>query len=226
MNKEISNHVLEIRFQPNSRFLDEKGLIASQIVINTKFDQWNISTNKVEFTRSDQTGFSAFFSFSNLGVASNTPATADDFLITAKEFVKSAWQYFKTDTIIRLGMRSTFLIETADFTNTFNAYKNKFLKLNDVELKKFDGELIDVGFPLNFINGDIFFNVMTGPMQKKQSKNFFEEKAFESGIYVDIDYFKKEVSPHIIQKHVISFIEDGMAKAKSLARQIFEWTND
>lgn len=224
MNNKLSNHILEVRFRPSPRFLDEKGHIAAHMT-NDEFNHWNISSNRIDFSSSEHPELAAFFSFSNLGVTSAPPASTADFLNTVKEYIKSAWQHFEKETIIRMGVRSKYLIEVSSITKAFNAYKNKFLKLSDDDITKFGGELVDVGFPLNFIAGDNFFNVNTGSMEKKQSEGIFGEKAFEAGIYVEVDYFRKEISPNIIVKHVISFVNDGTKKADSIANQIVEWIN-
>ncbi len=225
MSKQITNHLVEIRFKPNPRFLDNRGFIADQIVENSVFNHWIISENRIDFSSNKNLGLSAFFSFRNLGVTSNYPATKKEFLNITEEYIKSVWEHFITNSIVRIGVRSVYLIESENLTKTFNMYKSKFLKLSDNDIKKFGGELVDVGFPLNFVDGKNFFNIMTGPMEKKQSKNIFGDNAFESGIYLEVDYFKEEISPHIIQKHTIQFVQNGIKKANSIAEQITEWVN-
>lgn len=219
MSKTIVNHIFEIRIKPDARFLDKRGSVADQMT-NAKFNHWNISGNRIDFTSSDHPELTAFFSFRNLGVASRVPSTTDEFRETAEEFIKSAWQHFATSTIIRIGVRSIFLTQASDFKKSFDAYRGKFLKLSDDDLSKFGGDLVDLGFPLNFIEGDNFFNINTGPMEDKQSKDIFGDKAFKAGVFLDVDYFRKEISPHIIQKHVVSFVEDGIKKANTVMQQI------
>ena len=219
MKEQISKHIFEVRYKPNPSFLDKRGSITAQI-IGGRFDNWSISNNKIDFVNSKTNEVSAFFSYANFGVITIPPVTKDDFLSISEEFIKSAWQFFDTSTITRMGVRSIFLVQVKDFTKLFEAYKNKFLGLPNDDLSSFGGDLIDVGFPLNFVNGDNFFNVVTGPMQKEQSKNIFGDEAFDAGFYLEVDYFTKEISPHIIQKRVISFIDEGVSKAVNLTAGI------
>ena len=51
----------------------------------------------------------------------------------------------------------------------------------------------------------------------------FGDDAFKTGVFLDVDYFRKEISPHIIQKHIISFVEEGIKKANDIMQQIKQW---
>ncbi|OJI06584.1 hypothetical protein BK004_02790 [bacterium CG10_46_32] len=222
----ISKHLVEIRYKPNSRFLDKRGEVAD-LLSNSIFDQWNISTNKINFSSKKDDNIEAFFSFRNLGLFTNYPNTQDFFLEKAKDFIKSAWNYFPTGNIIRVGVRSTYLFETRDFKNTFDKYRSKFLALSDEDIKEFDGDLIDLGFPLNFSIGEDFFNVNTGPMEKDQSKEMVlndEEELPTTGVYIDVDYFRKEFSPHTTQKNILEFVDKGIQKADKISKLIAGWT--
>lgn len=222
----ISKHLVEIRYKPSSRFLDKRGEIADLLSAGI-FDQWNISTNRIEFSSKRQENIGAFFSFTNLGLFTNHPTTQQLFLQKAKDFVRSAWTHFPTDKITRIGIRSTHLIETKDFKSAFDNYRSKFLALSNDDLKGFDGDLIDLGFPLNFVTGEDFFNVNTGPMEKAQSKDMFgydEEKLPKTGVYVDVDYFRKEFSPHTTQRNLLDFIDRGIQKAELIRKLIADWT--
>lgn len=225
MKKIFSKHIVEIRYKPNSRFLDKRGEIAESLA-NTLFDQWNISNNRIDFLSKENENILAFFSFRNLGLFTNYPNTTDFFKEKAKDFIRSAWMHFSADKITRIGIRSTSLIESKSFKNSFDEYRKKFLGLSDEDLKKFDGDLIDVGFPLNFAVGEDFFNITTGPMEKSQSKGFLidDKELPASGIYVDTDYFRKEFSPHITQKNVLDFVDKGIDKAEKIKDLVAGWT--
>ena len=60
-------------------------------------------------------------------------------------------------------------------------------------------------------------------MEDKQSKDIFGDDAFKAGVFLDVDYFRKEISPHIIQKHVVSFVEEGIKKADTVMQEITQW---
>ena len=221
MSKVISKHILEIRYKPNSRFLDKRGEIA-EILSGQNFDQWNIGNNRIDFASKKKPSVGAFLSYKNLGYFSDYPTTPDDFLRESKNFIKNSWTYFPTTQIARVGVRSTFLIETKNFKESFDKYKSKFLGLQDEDIRKLGGDLIDLGFPLNFAIGEEFFNVMTGPMEKKQLKEFALDanELPESSIFVEVDYFRKEFSPHITQKNVLELIEKGLEKARKIKDEI------
>ncbi len=225
MSKIISKHLVEIKYKPSSRFLDKRGEIAD-LLSSTTFDQWNISTNRIDFSSKEQENIGAFISFRNLGVFTNYPNTQDFFVEKAKDFIRSAWTYFPTGSITRVGVRSTYLIEAKDFKSAFDNYRSKFLAITEDELKQFNGDLIDIGFPLNFVVGEDFFNVTTGPMEKSQSKEMVidDEKLPKTGIYVDVDYFRKEFSPHTTQKNILDFIDKGIKKADDVSKLIVKWT--
>lgn len=226
MNKIISKHLVEIRYKPNSRFLDKRGEIADSLS-GTTFDQWSISTNRIDFSSKEQDNIGAFLSFRNLGLFTNYPNAQELFIEKAKDFIRTAWSHFPTNRITRVGVRSTYLIEAKDFKGAFDKYRSKFLALSDADLKGFGGDLIDIGFPLNFVTGEDFFNVNTGPMEKAQSKEMVvddEEKLPTTGIYVDVDYFRKEFSPNITQRNILDFIDKGAQKADSISKLISEWT--
>lgn len=225
MRKIFSKYTVEIRYKPNSRFLDKRGEVA-ELLAGPFFDQWNISNNRIDFSNKANENVVAFISFRNLGLFTNYPNTADFFKEKANDFIKSAWTNFPTSKMTRIGVRSIYLIETESFKNSFDEYRKKFLGLSDEDLKKFEGDLIDLGFPLNFAVGEDFFNVTTGPMEKSQSKEFLidNEELPASGIYVDTDYFRKEFSPHIIQKNVLDFVDKGIDKAEKIKDLIAGWT--
>jgi len=65
MSKVISKHILEIRYKPNSRFLDRRGEIA-YILSGQMFDQWNIGNNRIDFANKKHHNIEAFFSYRNL----------------------------------------------------------------------------------------------------------------------------------------------------------------
>ena len=221
MTKIISKHILEIRYKPNSRFLDRRGEIAD-ILSGQKFDQWNIGNNKIDFASKKHPDIGAFLSYRNLGFFSEYPVSIDNFNNEAKNFLKSAWTYFPTNQITRIGIRSAFLVEVKNFKEAFDKYRSAFLGLREEDIKKFGGDLIDLAFPLNFAIGEEFFNITTGPMDEKQSKEFAMDanELPDASIYIDVDYFRKEFSPYVTQKNILDLIDKGVEKAKEVKKEI------
>jgi len=207
-------YVIEIRFKPNSRILDKRGEIASALS-SQLLNQWNISDNQIVLSNNDNKKITAIFSFKNIIFNSSYPNDKNFFLKNAESFIKSAWSIFPNNEITRIGVRTKFLSQTKDFNTIFESYKKNFLKLSEEDFKEVGGDLIDLGFPLNFVDGDNFFNIMTGPMDKEQLEQSFKDKTdYESAIFLDFDYFKKEFSPYIKQKDVIDFLNLGVEKAE------------
>ncbi|MBU2540267.1 hypothetical protein KJ786_03905 [Patescibacteria group bacterium] len=221
MAKIISKHILEIRHKPNSRFLDHRGEIASSLS-GQKFNQWNIGNNRIDFVNKEHPDVWAFLTYQNLGFSSEHPNSIESFSNDAKNFLKDAWIHFPANQITRVGIRSTFLVEVENFKEAFDKYKSTFLGLKEEDIEKFGGDLIDLGFPLNFAVGEEFFNITTGPMEKKEYKEFLMDASElpATGIYIDIDYFRKEFSPHVIQKNIFDLIDRGIAKAKEIEKEI------
>ena len=225
MEKIFSKHIVEIRYKPNPRFFDKRGELVESLVSNL-FNQWNVSNNRINFLSKENEKISAFFGFRNFGLFTNYPNTTNFFKEKSKDFIHSAWTHFSTDKITRIGIRSIYLVGSKNPKKFFDEYRKKFLGLSDEDLKKFDGDLININFSLNFASGEDFFNIITGPMKKSQSKKFLidDEKIPTSGIYVDTDYFRKEFSPHITQKNVLDFVDKGINNAAKIKDLIAGWT--
>lgn len=224
MSKCISKHLVEIRFKPSPSVLDKRGQIAESLS-GKLFDRWGISQNRIDFRNKDCKYVTGFFSFRNIGFSSVYPQPLEYFVEKAKDFIKRAWVFFGTNDITRIGVRATFLSEVADFKESVKAYRNCFLKLSEEEVKKFGGDLVDVGFPLNFRAGDKFFNITTGPMEKAQAVNYYgdEEGIPETSIYLDVDYFKTTFKSTLRQKQVLDFIDEGTQKAQEINNLICKW---
>jgi hypothetical protein len=224
----ISKHIIEIRFRPDGHFLDRRGQVAESLVGSSAlFKHWNITANRIDFSSKDNAHVKAFLSYRNLGLASTSPNETAFFVESAEAFIKSAWNDLPNNEFSRIGIRSMFLVETDDFSKAREGYRKRFLKLSDEEMREFGGDLIDLGFPLHFQHDENCFNVMTGPMEREQSKQFFGEIDLPpTGIFVNIDYFRKNLSPHISQKMVLQLLNEGVEKARSVAVLIVDWVTE
>lgn len=221
--KRLVRRFLEIRFKPWASILDKRGKIA-EALSSKRFDRWTISENTVVFSSSRVRYTQAFFSFTNLGFGITRTRPVEEFNEGAIEFVRKAWQFFLTNEITRIGVRSIFLSEVQGFKETMGRFRNRFLKLSEAEVEKFGGDLVDVGFPLNFSVGDRRFNIMTGAMEKEQALERYGrgEELPQAGIYVDVDYFKSKFKRALRQKDVFAFIKSGTAKGQEINKVIFD----
>jgi hypothetical protein len=221
--KKISKYIIEVRFKPDPTILDKRGKVASVLISNI-FNHWSINNNRIDLTSEKYPGLLGFFSYRNLGIATSLPIDLKIIEEIAEDFIKNSWDYFPHDKITRIGIKTQTLNQVDSFTKTFNTFRQKFLRLDDDLLKKFDGNLVDLGMPLNFINGEDFFNVTTGPMNDEQSKDFFpdEVELYKNSLFVEVDYFKKEFSPHIIVKHVNELLKKGLKKGEEISDLMME----
>lgn len=218
MSNTITNYIFEVKTRPNPLFLDKRGGITEKVIRET-FDHWVISDNTINFLSSKYPKLTAFFSFNNLGLSMQC-SSKEDFLKVSDEFIKSTWEFVSNDSIIRLGVRSQILTEANSFSELYNLYKEKLLKMNETNLKIFGSELVDLGLALDFSDGKDSFKIMAGPMEKNQSKNIFGEAAFEVGKFLDLDYSRKEISPYITIKNVMEFVNTGIERANDIAQKI------
>ncbi len=220
----ISKHIVEIRFKPNASILDKRGHIAESL-LGTRFDSWEIGPNRINLKNKDCKEIAGFFSVKNMGFSSAHPRSLKDFIDEAKDFIKGAWGFRGTSEITRIGVRSRFLTEVSDFKEAFVAYRDCFLKLGGEEIKKFGGELKDVGFPMTFKMGDRSFNITTGAMEKKQALEYYgdEEGVPEASNYVEVDYFKTAFRGEYKQRDALRFIEVGTKKAEEINKLISGW---
>ena len=147
--KEITKHVLEVRFDPQGEILDKRGKIATSLR-HDLFEHWRISSNGVNFFSDKNKMVSAYFSFQNIGFISQSPNSKDFFIKEVKNFINKAWEHIPTKITTRLGLRSLYFIESSD---EFETILEKLATANlNPKIEKFKqfGDLIDIGISLNF----------------------------------------------------------------------------
>lgn len=243
-DKVAAKHSMEIRFKPDARFLDTKGAVAQSLTSSSApFGRWNVSENTINFTRDDNQHIRAFFSYRNLGVLSTPPNDTQYFMATAEAFLAAAWEHLPNREFLRAGVRSVFLVETEDFDKAVVAYRKRFLRLTDEDVQAFGGDLIDVGFPMNFLKGKDHFNVITGPMEGIQSRQLFRAVLPSAGVilqesgllhggdsdaidlpavglYVDVDFFMEDLAQHTTTTAMLELLRRGVKKGWDIASLI------
>jgi len=206
--KIIEKSICEIRFKPDSTFLDKRGQIANRIAEKSIFTDWNITANQIEFTSSSNKNIKANFSYRNLALESAEPNKRSFLIGNIKSFLEKSWDLLPNSNIIRIGVRSTYIIESDNFKEIFELLKEKFFVNNSTDFSGYD--LYDLAISFNFVKGENYFHVSIGPMNDAEIKNNFNDEAGlpKAGLFMDIDSFKKTVSPHITQKEIMSQIKD------------------
>jgi hypothetical protein len=201
----LSRHILEIRNDPYFNFLDKKGSIADKIkgISQFEFNYWKYTDNSVDFFDS-KNKVKIFVSLNNFGVVVENPKSQLSFFDNAKLILQILLddENFGDRDIIRIGCRSLYLIDNGDnFANLKEKYLEKAISINPSLLNIFGGDLVDIGMPINFEDKKlkIKYNIVSGPMQRKQMNQFFDDNNIysdslfpENALYFETDYFSIE----------------------------------
>lgn len=196
--KIISEHTVEIRYKPNPKILDFRGTWAENISDHMGLPDWGIIENRIDIF-SKAKNMHAFVGFRNAGFVTVDAPTSNYFPNQATKLFKYLFGldgFGDPIFVERLGVRFKFCTNfDGKFEELCEKYSTSFLSITD-KAKKALGEnvkLIDIGGPLNFVDGLGNFNTMSGPMAKAQTEQFFKkhDEYPEVGLFFDIDYWRK-----------------------------------
>jgi len=216
-----------MRFKPNAKILDYLGEWTEYLVNEMNLPDWNIDINRLNlYDKKNQ----AFLGFKNCGFVSISPDTRNYFEDQASKFLRAIFKLeeFKPLPVTRMGVRSAFLMSYAgNFESIFQKYKDKVIKPTDKALEALNGQLIDLGVPLNFKDGEAYFNTMTGPMTSLQIKRFFPtiESTPDVGLFFEIDYFKENIGNEQLEQLIgllKTFAHKSWQKMDSLVKLVLE----
>lgn len=210
-----NEHILEIRYRPNSRILDLRGTWAEKISVHMELPEWRIIENRIDvFDKSDS--FHVFVGFRNGGVIALDTPTQNYFPDKVGKLLTFLFglQGFDNPLFIeRLGVRSKFCTPfEGSFDQLRERYASRYLQLTDAAREAIgrNARLVDIGGPLNFADQLGNFNTMGGPMTATQFPQFFKkDEGFpDVGLYFDIDYWvkpAKSLSGHEVVSLVRNF---------------------
>lgn len=228
MEKIITKHVLEIRYEANPNFLDKRGIIAASLSPKI-FTHWRISENKIELFNPDSQ-INAFFSYRNIGLSNIYPETTEEFILKSKEFIKASWNHFPTDKIQRIGVRSGFLCpKEVSFKKLFNSFNKNFVSQSFVENTNVFGaaKLVDIGF--HFPPTDNKYKGIDSKILLRKVAELIHQKGFTIGnIDATIALQQPKINPYIPEmKNILSSImeieeEDISIKATTTEKLGFE----
>lgn len=126
----------------------------------------------------------------------------------------------------RIGLKSTFIKSVqGEFPDLVTRYLKIFSRFNNEDWKALGGKPVDIGYPINFKEGESFINTMQGPMKKEQLETqFFQFKGDfpKLACFFDIDIFcfpDKEFDKIHLQK----FISNGLKKSQKQAQTAFNF---
>ncbi len=222
----VSEHVLEIRYKPDSKVLDHRGDLADSISRNLDLSMWRINQNRVDVHNKDGSK-RVFVSFRNAGVVIQNPCDSNEFPNIANKFVNhilSQKPFKKKLPLRRIGVRSRFgFSSNIGFADLLSRYLRQFVDVRPEIIDCIGADLIDVGVPLNFeaSNGNI--NTNSGPMEREQLSTFFKfhpkERLPEVSLYIEIDYWIRPEKLTTFQE-IASIIRDYSANNWQYAENI------
>lgn len=230
-HQSVTKHFLEVRFQPLPTILDKRGMV-TETLLSELFDFWNINQNRIDIVSTGNKNISAYVTYANYGLISESPNTSELFIEQAQELIKKIWTIIPSNRTLRVGIRTFhYFSEKKSFDTLLRLYKNHFLSIPDKRLKVFNSTLADIGIALNFDGeGNTKFNINTGAMQKEQAKQFFADHSLlpEVGIFTDTDFFNESHSQlsTLKQRDFLNLVTQGVNKAKSVQSIVTETLND
>lgn len=228
---EIHNKfIFEIRYKPNAKVLDFRGIWAEKISNHMNLSEWRIVENRVDIFDKDAKN-RVFVGFRNSGFVANDVPTKHYFTDQAAKFFKFVLELDGFDSpifVTRIGVRSTFFRAfKGTFDNLLERYSSRYLNITDKVKEIMNATLVDIGGPINFKDNHGNFNTMSGPMKEAQAKQFLEckDKLPEVGLYFDIDYWKKpekRVENNEILQTISSFSKESWNKYEQIEKLIYE----
>lgn len=192
----LSEHILEVRFKPNPRILDQRGTWAELVSKELSLSEWLILENRFDVHDKPKKE-TAFVGFRNCGYVCFDAPTINYFSDKATKFFKLllAFEDFGDPLFIeRIGVRSKFITShRKGFDDLRDRYASRYLILSEKAKEAIGAKLVDMGGPLNFADKLGNFNTVSGPMTKDQMKDFIRRQGDypEVGLYYDIDYWQR-----------------------------------
>lgn len=210
----VNEHLVEVRYKPNSRVLDHRGNLAASISEKMALTQWIIDQNRVDVFNKEKS-IRYFVSFKNAGAVLHNTNVPDYFPNQANKYLRHLFSLTPIPDplpVIRLGVRSRFGFKSPiAFEELLDRFlKNIILPSNKVN-SVFNGKLIDVGAPINFETEQGTVHSNSGPMKKEQLSKFFQfqdkDTLPEVALYVEFDYWIKP-SDEMQHREIISLVKN------------------
>lgn len=214
--KIIFQHILEIRLKSlNVAFIDYRGIIAEKLISNLgTVDKFRITGDRVDLLTKDNK-INYFITISNLGFQIENTSSFNDFRNYSKLFLESIEKIaeYQPKDFVRIGTKTQLLVHEKGqgFDQAKDYFNKKLISMASLE-KSLNGNLIDIGFPLNFESKEGCFNIITGPMKKTQAlEQFFQKRGVDyenslpdNGLFFSIDFFNlnpkfKKLNEAIVQ---------------------------
>ena len=187
--------IFEVRYKPNAKLLDHRGVWAEKIAQHLKLEHWQIVENRIDVFSEDRNTH-AFLGFRNGGLTLLDVPNKEYFENYSRnllEFIFALENFGNPIYIERIGVRCMFCTPFwGSFSELRDRFSTRYLNITKqgIEAIGSDAKLIDIGAPLDFTDSIGNFKTLFGPMQGEQFGDFFTRKGeFPSvGTFYNIDY--------------------------------------
>ena len=215
--------VLEVRFAPNPRILDERGSLINKIVDAGIIPNAHWELGGANITISDkqdqiQTRKKIFIDINRMSYISTDGDTNESFLASFEKIFRCYKETIPQFQILRIGCRiqGSYICESTDYDKIIEKFKSNFP--NQFLLEDFPAQ--DLKFQLVYQNG--MYNI--GPIRKDdqflKSEFPYDERFDHIGFAIDTDnYILKELSTDLIKE---SSIKDVYITSLSVEKSLFE----
>lgn len=204
--KTVIQFTLEIRLKTLiPSFIDYKGRITELLIDKLKnADKFRIMEDRIDLT-SNNNLLSYFVTMRNFGLQIENSNSWNDFISSSESFLSTleSIKEYRPKDYIRIGTKAQLLIHKKGegFESIKSYFDKKLISLTNME-NALNAKLGDVGFPLNFESKDGNFNLIVGPMRRKQAfEDYFLKRGIgyenilpDTGIFFSIDYFNIDPS--------------------------------
>jgi hypothetical protein len=226
--QDLNESIFELRYKPNPKIIDFRGIWAMQIAEHMGLPSWRITDNRIDIY-DENTKDHGFVGFRNTGysaVDSTSKPYFSDKTIKLMKFIFSLDGFGKRLFIERIGLRYKVCRPFEQgFEKLVELFSTNYFCMTEKAKKIIDAKILDVGAPINFADKIGNFNTMCGPMAKAQIVRFLEksENHPEIGLYFEVDYWltpKKEFGENEIIGHVRNFSSAASERYEQIVRLI------
>jgi hypothetical protein len=192
---EVKEEVFEIRFKPNPKILDFRGMWTELFSQSLDYEHWKIEENKLDIFNKDQTE-RAFLSYKNCGFTCLESPTENYFLDKGFKFFKLLYEIKEFEsplTVERIGIRHKYIVEdTQGFEHAQKGVVNNFISPSTQAKNIFGENIQDLAFMGEFSNPLYNLTLRLSPVRKEEIEGNIRKAIIpEAGIMVDMDFFSK-----------------------------------
>ncbi|RLD37338.1 MAG: hypothetical protein DRI74_06975 [Bacteroidetes bacterium] len=221
----LAEHVFEVRHVASGTFLDVRGYVADYIKECGLFPHWNIDANIVNFRDQEKKAKTdaAFISYKSAGYIVFDAPTKNYFPDKSIKFWKilNENNHYKISELLRIGIR----------TKAFFPLDKSFEEIRDTIYAKFytkesqaliGGSLDDIQLIIDYEEEEFKVFLRGGPLKKGEAAKYFnfESEEFKNtGLFLDLDFFKKEALNHKdIPQLLNTAVDISWKKLETIAR--------